>query len=116
MRLFEWPRTLTRWLFSGLQLAPAVALLVAILVDMGPSGEPRVSAHFFPLVLWLFDDFAWTCARNSAIFAIAVSVGSLVLGVGLLWRSHGWACGRDGCWGRRFWQWWRYRPRSLHWG
>ncbi len=96
MRLFEWPRTLTRWLFSGLQLAPAVALIAAILLDEGPSGEPRVSAHFFPLVLWLFDDFAWTCVRNSAIFALVVSVASLVLGLGLLC-----ALARLGLWARR---------------
>ena len=40
-------------------------LLVAILVDEGPSGEARASSHFFPLVLWLFDDFAWTCAARA---------------------------------------------------
>ena len=54
--------------------------VAAILVDEGPLGEARASSHFFPLVLWLFDDFAWTCARNSVIFALVVSVSSLVLG------------------------------------
>ena len=58
-------------------------MLFAILVDEGPTGEPRLSSHFFPVVLWVFDDFAWTCARNSLIFAIVVSVSSLVVGVGL---------------------------------
>ena len=78
-----------------MQLAPAVALLVAILVDEGPSGEARASSHFFPLVLWLFDDFAWTCARNSVVFALLVSVASLLLGVGL--RC---ALARLGAWGQ----------------
>jgi ABC-type Fe3+ transport system permease subunit len=82
-----WPfrcfRTVVRLSLGALQLAPAVALVVAILVDEGPTGEARASSHFFPVVLWLFDDFAWTCARNSVIFALVVSLGSLVLGVGL---------------------------------
>ncbi len=66
-----------------MQLAPAIALVTAILVDEGPTGEARASSHFFPLVLWIFDDFAWTCARNSLTFAVLVSLGSLVLGLGL---------------------------------
>ena len=61
----------------------AFALVAAILVDEGPTGEPRASSHFFPVVLFLFDDFAWTCARNSVIFALVVAASSLVLGVGL---------------------------------
>ncbi len=71
------------WLLCLMQLAPAIALVTAIMVDEGPTGEARVSSHFFPLVLWIFDDFAWTCARNSLIFAVVVSLGSLVLGLGL---------------------------------
>ncbi len=88
-------RTLFRCLLCVFQAAPAVALLVAMLVDEGPTGEARASAHFFPLVLWLFDDFAWTCARNSVVFALLVSVASLVVGVGL--RC---AIARVGSWGR----------------
>ena len=80
---FRWLRILARGLLRSVQLAPAVLLLAAILVDEGPTGEARASSHFFPLVLWLFDDFAWTCARNSVSFALAVSIISLVLGVGL---------------------------------
>ena len=83
MRPLQWLRTLARWLLWSVQFAPFLALLFAILVDEGPTGEPRLSSHFFPVVLWVFDDFAWTCARNSLIFAIVVSVSSLVVGVGL---------------------------------
>ena len=96
MWLFRWLQTLARWLLYFVQFAPAVALLVAILVDEGPSGEARASPHFFALVLWLFDDFAWTCARNSVGFATLVSVASLVLGLGL--RC---ALARLGLWGQR---------------
>ena len=80
---FRWLPTITRCVLCVLQAAPAAALLVAVLVDEGPTGEARVSAHLFSVVLWLFDDFAWTCARNSVVFALLVSVASLVLGVGL---------------------------------
>ena len=84
---------MARWLLCSLGFAPAVALVAAILVDEGPTGEPRASSHFFPVVLWLYDDFAWTCARNSVIFALVVSLGSLVLGVGL-------RCALDRVWPR----------------
>ena len=83
MRPLQWLRTLARWLLWSVQFPPFLALLFAILVDEGPTGEPRLSSHFFPVVLWVFDDFAWTCAGNSLIFAIVVSVSSLVVGVGL---------------------------------
>jgi iron(III) transport system permease protein len=79
-----------------MQLAPALLLLVAIMVDQGPAGEARASPHFFAVVLWLFDDFAWTCTRNSIIFAVLVSVASLLLGLGL--RC---ALARLGTWGQR---------------
>jgi ABC-type Fe3+ transport system permease subunit len=98
MWLLQWFRDMARWLLGALQLAPAAALVVAILVDEGPSGEARASSHFFPLVLWLFDDFAWTCARNSVIFALVVSVSSLVLGVGLRCAlARVWLPGRSAC-------------------
>jgi ABC-type Fe3+ transport system permease subunit len=96
MWLFRWFRTLARWLLSLMQIAPAVALLVAILVDEGPSGEARASPHLFALVLWLFDDFAWACVRNSVVFALLVSVTSLLLGLAL--RC---ALARQGAWGQR---------------
>ena len=53
------------------------------------------SPHLFPIALWIFDDFAWTCARNSVIFAVVVSLSSLVGGAFL-----GWVIGRRRCWGR----------------
>src|SRR5262245_41839365 len=96
MWLFRWLRTVARWLLRFVQFVPAVALLVAVVVDEGPSGEARASPHFFAVALWLFDDFAWTCARNSVVFAALVSVGSLLLGVGLAC-----ALGRLGSWGQR---------------
>jgi ABC-type Fe3+ transport system permease subunit len=80
---FRWLRNTSSWLLCFVQLVPACALVAAILFDEGPSGEARASSHFFPVVLWLFDDFAWTCARNSVSFAALVSVCSLLLGVGL---------------------------------
>ena len=40
-------------------------------VDRGPDGEPRFS--LFPIALLAFDPFAWTCARNSLIFATALA-------------------------------------------
>ena len=89
----RWLRNLARWLLCSLELAPAVALVAAILVDEGPTGEPRASSHFFPVVLWLYDDFAWTCARNSVLFALVVATSSLVLGVGL-------RCALDRVWPR----------------
>jgi ABC-type Fe3+ transport system permease subunit len=93
MGSFRWLRIMARWLLSALQLAPVFALVAAILVDEGPTGEARASSHYFPLVLWLFDDFAWTCARNSVIFALVVSISSLALGVGL-------RCALDRVWPR----------------
>ncbi len=93
MGTLRWLQTLARWLLCSLELAPAVALVAAILVDEGPTGEPRATSHFFPVVLFLFDDFAWTCARNSMIFALVVSTSSLVLGVGL-------RCALDRVWPR----------------
>jgi ABC-type Fe3+ transport system permease subunit len=96
MWLLRWMRTLARWLLSCVQFAPAIVLLVAIMVDEGPSGEARASPHFFAVVLWIFDDFAWTCARNSVVFALLVSVASLLLGLGL--RC---ALARLGAWGQR---------------
>jgi len=75
--------------------APVVSLPLAVLLDRGPSGETRTALHFFPLALWLFDDFAWTCTRNSVIFAIFLSLASLGLGGAL-----GWLIVRGGAWGR----------------
>ena len=83
MWLLRWLRNMARWLLWSLQLAPLFALVAAIRSMKGPREKRGASSHFFPVVLWLFDDFAWTCARNSIIFAGVVSTSSLVLGVGL---------------------------------
>jgi ABC-type Fe3+ transport system permease subunit len=96
MWLFRWIRTLARSLLRFVQFAPAIALLIAILVDLGPSGEARASPHFFALVLWLFDDFAWTCVQNSVVFAFLISVLSLLVGLGLRCTL-----ARLGAWGQR---------------
>ena len=66
---FRWFRAMARVVLGLILLAPVVALPLAVSFDRGPAGEARLSPHLFPLVLWLFDDFAWTCARNSVIFA-----------------------------------------------
>jgi ABC-type Fe3+ transport system permease subunit len=100
MRVFRWLRSLARCVLGAALLAPAVALPVAIFVDRGPAGETRFSPHLFPIALWIFDDFAWTCARNSVIFAVVVSLASLVGGVLM-----GWVIAR-----RRFWGRWILRP------
>ena len=100
MRVFRWLRSLARCVLGAVLLAPAVALPVAIFVDRGPAGETRFSPHLFPIALWIFDDFAWTCARNSVIFAVVVSLASLVGGV-----LRGWVIAR-----RRFWGRWILRP------
>jgi ABC-type Fe3+ transport system permease subunit len=95
MRVFRWLRSLARGVLGAVVLAPVVALPVAIFVDRGPAGETRFSPHLFPIALWIFDDFAWTCARNSVIFAVVVSIASLAGGVFL-----GWVIARRRCWGR----------------
>ena len=87
MLVVRWLRSVAMLVFGLVLFSPVVALPLAVLVDRGPEGEARVSPHLFPLVLWLFDDFAWTCSRNSLIFATIVSV--LSLGVG--------RCVRLGC-------------------
>ena len=97
MRVFRW---LARSVLGAILLAPAIALAAAIFVDRGPAGEPRLSTHLFPVALWIFDDFSWTCVRNSVIFAALVSVASLVGGVFL-----GWFIARRLFWGR-----WILRP------
>jgi iron(III) transport system permease protein len=99
MRFSLWLRASTR---AGLGVAlgmPILALPLAVLWDRGPRGETRVSAHLFPLALWLLDDFAWTCARNSLVFAVAVSTLSLLIG-GIL----GWLVARRRFWGRGLWR------------
>jgi ABC-type Fe3+ transport system permease subunit len=66
-----------------LTVLPAIALAIAVLVDCGADGEPRVS--LFPIALLAFDPFAWTCARNSLIFATVLTGLSLIGGLGIGW-------------------------------
>jgi ABC-type Fe3+ transport system permease subunit len=87
MVVFRWLRVITTVVLGFVLLAPLVALVLAILLDRGPSGETRVSPHFFPVALWLYDDFAWTCTRNSVIFALVVTAASLVVGVAVAWAG-----------------------------
>jgi ABC-type Fe3+ transport system permease subunit len=89
MRVFGWLRWLAMGVLGAVLLAPSLALPMAVFVDRGPAGEARISTHLFPMALWIFDDFAWTCARNSVIFAVVVSLASLVGGAFL-----GWVMGR----------------------
>ncbi len=78
---YRWLHAAARGAVGLVTLLPAVALAIATLVDRGPDGEPRLS--LFPIALLAFDPFAWTCARNSLIFASAVTAFSLLAGVGL---------------------------------
>jgi ABC-type Fe3+ transport system permease subunit len=97
MVLFRWLRAMAKGLLAFALAAPLVALVLSILFDRGPAGETRLSTHFFPVALWLYDDFAWTCARNSVIFALVVTAASLFLGVAVAWAG-----ARRRFWGHRF--------------
>jgi iron(III) transport system permease protein len=87
MFLVRWFGILARCVLTVAVVGPVVALPLAVLFDRGPAGETRTAPHLFPLALWLFDDFAWTCARNSVIFAILVSCAALVIGGALGWLA-----------------------------
>jgi ABC-type Fe3+ transport system permease subunit len=80
---YRWLRTTARVAVGLLTVLPAIALVLAVLADRGPDGEPRIS--LFPIALLAFDPFAWTCASNSLIFATALTALSLIGGVGLGW-------------------------------
>ena len=85
MLSFRWVRATAKGMLGLIQIVPAAALILAVSFDRGPAGDARLSPHLFPVVLWIFDDFAWTCARNSVLFALIVSLASLVVGVSLSW-------------------------------
>ena len=93
MHLYRWLRALARGLLRLILLVPIVALLLAVLVDRGPSGNARLS--LFPMAIVALDPFAWTCFRNSLIFATVNCFAALILGVGL-----GWIVARRRFWGR----------------
>jgi iron(III) transport system permease protein len=88
-------RGLGRWAGAGLWvavLAPALALVPAAVLDRGPEGTIRPT--LFPLALAALDPLVWDCLRNSAVLALVVALGSLVLGTGLAriavrWRFWG---------------------------
>ncbi len=90
---FRWARAAIRVIAGALAVLPAAALGLAVLIDRGEDGALR--PPWFPLALFASDPFAWTCVRNSLIFATAVTGVSLLLGVGL-----GAALGRRRSWGR----------------
>jgi ABC-type Fe3+ transport system permease subunit len=95
MMVLRWLRSLAKFVLGVFLIAPVVALPLSVMLDRGPGGETRLSPHLFALVLWLFDDFAWTCARNSLIFATLVSLFSLALG-----GVTGWVVACRRFWGR----------------
>src|SRR4051794_7186334 len=77
------------WLVA---LIPASGLLVAAVLDRGPTGAVRISV--FPMALALWDPFVWDCLWNSVAVASVVALGSLAIGVGLArvvarWRFWG---------------------------
>lgn len=88
-------RFLARFGLGVALLLPMGALLAAVWLDRGPNGETRISPHGFPLILWLFDDFPWTCARNSLMFATFTASLSALMG-----SSLGWVVARRQFWGR----------------
>jgi ABC-type Fe3+ transport system permease subunit len=93
MFVLRWMRSVTRAFLGFLTIVPVVALVLTVLLDRGPAGEVRVS--FFPMALRALDPFVWTCARNSLIFAVAVTATALAAGIIL-----GWLLGRLRSWGR----------------
>jgi iron(III) transport system permease protein len=93
MHDYRWLRAFAKSFLRLILLMPVVALLLAMLVDHGPSGNARLS--LFPMALVALDPFVWTCFRNSLIFATLSSSSALILGVGL-----GWIVARRRFWGR----------------
>ncbi len=86
-----------RALLGSVLVAPLVALFVSVLIDRGSDGAVRLSR--FPLALLAVDPLVPTCVRNSVIFAVVLSLGSLGLGITL-----GWLLGRRSFWGRPLWR------------
>jgi len=78
-------------------VAPLVALFLSVLIDRGSDGEVRLSR--FALALLAVDPLVPTCVRNSVVFAVALTLGSLGLGI-----TMGWVLGRRSFWGRPLWR------------
>jgi hypothetical protein len=73
-------------------LIPALGLILASVLDRGPTGLVRISA--FPMALEVWDPFVRDCLWNSVAVASVVAMGSLVMGIGLArivarWRFWG---------------------------
>jgi len=90
-------RAISRALLRFVLVAPLVALFLSVLVDRGSDGDVRLSR--FPLALLAVDPLVPTCARNSIVFAVALSLSSLGLGI-----TMGWVLGRRSFWGRPLWR------------
>ena len=72
---------IVRSVLGFLILAPALALVAAALLDVGPAATVRFS--IFPLALAVYDPLVTTSLWHSVVVAAAVAVGSLVVGVSL---------------------------------
>lgn len=87
-------RALGRWAGTALGFivaCPLLALIPAAMLDRGPRGNVRIT--LFPAALTVLDPFVGNAVRNSLAVAVAASLGSLVVGVGLaslLARWHFW--------------------------
>ncbi|AGA30866.1 ABC transporter permease [Singulisphaera acidiphila] len=69
-------------------LIPVLALVPAAFVDQGPGSAVRPTV--FPFALALLDPFVRLASLNSLVGAFIVTLGSLVLGVGLARVMTGW--------------------------
>ncbi|SIO20141.1 iron(III) transport system permease protein [Singulisphaera sp. GP187] len=69
-------------------LTPVVALVPAAFVDQGPGGVVRPTV--FPFALAVLDPFVRLASLNSVLGAFVITLGSLVLGVGLARLLTGW--------------------------
>ncbi|WP_406693643.1 Fe3+ ABC transporter permease [Singulisphaera sp. Ch08] len=69
-------------------LAPVLALVPAAFVDQGPGNVVRPTV--FPFALAVLDPFVRLASLNSVLGAFVVTLGSLVLGVGLARVITGW--------------------------
>jgi iron(III) transport system permease protein len=72
---------IVRSVLGFLILAPALALVAAALLDVGPAATVRFS--IFPLALAVYDPLVTTSLWHSLVVAAAVAVGSLIVGVSL---------------------------------
>lgn len=72
-------RRLARAVLCAIVLLPALAMVVASYLDLGPDLSHRVSV--FPAALVLLDPLTWGCLRNSAVVAAVAAIGSFFLGV-----------------------------------